>query len=39
MADIDKWKSRYQAAEKSKLKELEDLRALMDSQRKSMVDR
>ena len=39
MADIEKWKSRYQAGEKSKLKELEDLRALMDSQRKSMVDR
>jgi chromosome segregation ATPase len=38
-ADIDKWRNRYQAAERSKLKELEDLRAMMESQRKSMIDR
>ena len=37
--EIDKWKNRYQAAEKSKLKELEDLRAMMESQRKTMIDR
>ena len=39
MQDIEKWKARYQAAEKSKMKELEDLRNLMECQRKSMVDR
>jgi hypothetical protein len=33
------WKARYQAAEKSKAKELEDLRNMMESQRKSMIDR
>lgn len=38
-AENDKWKNRYQAAEKSKLKELEDLRSMMESQRKSMIDR
>lgn len=37
--EIEKWKSRYQAAEKSKAKELEDLRGMMESQRKSMIDR
>lgn len=36
---IEKWKARYQAAEKSKAKELEDLRNLMECQRKSMIDR
>jgi hypothetical protein len=30
---------RYNAIEKSKTKELEDLRAMLESQRKSMVDR
>lgn len=39
MQEIEKWKSRYQAAEKSKAKELEDLRNLMECQRKSMIDR
>lgn len=38
-AENEKWKNRYQAAEKSKLKELEDLRSMMESQRKSMIDR
>lgn len=37
--EIEKWKSRYQASEKSKAKELEDLRNMMESQRKSMIDR
>ena len=37
--DLEKWKSRYQAVEKSKTKELEDLRNMMESQRKSMIDR
>jgi predicted nucleic acid-binding Zn-ribbon protein len=37
--EIEKWKARYQAAEKSKAKELEDLRNMMESQRKSMIDR
>jgi uncharacterized protein YukE len=37
--EIEKWKNRYQAAEKSKAKELDDLRAMMESQRKSMIDR
>lgn len=39
LQEIDKWKTRYQASEKSKAKELEELRNLMDSQRKSMIDR
>lgn len=39
MQEIDKWKARYQATERSKAKELEDLRNLMDCQRKSMIDR
>ena len=39
MQEIEKWKSRYQASEKSKAKELEDLRNLMECQRKSMIDR
>lgn len=37
--EIEKWKSRYQACEKSKAKELEDLRNMMECQRKSMIDR
>ena len=39
MSQIEKWKNRYQATQKSKIKELEDLRAMMESQRKSMIDR
>ena len=39
MQEIEKWKNRYQASEKSKSKELEELRNLMESQRKSMIDR
>lgn len=39
LQEIEKWKSRYQASEKSKTKELEDLRSMMESQRKSMIDR
>ena len=39
MSEIQKWKNRYQATEKSKIKELEDLRSMMESQRKSMIDR
>jgi septum formation inhibitor MinC len=37
--DIERWKARYMAAEKSKAQELEDLRQMMESQRKSVVDR
>lgn len=37
--EIEKWKNRYQASERSKLKELEDLRNMMESQRKSMISR
>ena len=37
--DIERWKSRYMASEKSKAQELEDLRQMMESQRKSVVDR
>jgi hypothetical protein len=37
--EIEQWKNRYQATERSKAKELEDLRNLMESQRKSMIDR
>lgn len=37
--DIEKLKNRYLASEKSKIKELEELRNLMESQRKSMIDR
>ena len=37
--DIERWKSRYMAGEKSKAKELDDLRMMMESQRKSVVDR
>lgn len=39
MAEIQRWKVRYMAAEKSKAKELDDLRMMMESQRKSMFDR
>ncbi len=38
-AEIEKWKSRYMAAERSRAKELEDLRNIMENQRKSMIDR
>ena len=37
--EIERWKVRYMAAEKSKAKELDDLRLMMESQRKSMFDR
>ena len=37
--EIDKWKVRHQATEKGKEKELSDLKSMMDSQRKSMVNR
>lgn len=37
--ELDTWKARYTACERSKTKELEDVRAMMDSQRKSMIDR
>ena len=39
LQEIEKWKARYQATERSKVKELEDLRSMMESQRKSMIDR
>lgn len=39
MQDIERWKVRYTAAEKSKAKELDELRMMMESQRKSMFDR
>jgi predicted nucleic acid-binding Zn-ribbon protein len=39
LQEIDRWKARYMAAEKSKAKELDDLRLMMESQRKSMLDR
>lgn len=39
LQEIEKWKNRYQASERSKLKELEDLRNMMESQRKSMISR
>lgn len=39
MQDIERWKARYMAAERSKDKELEDLRQMLESQRKSMIDR
>jgi hypothetical protein len=38
-SEIDKWKNRYQATEKSKTRELEDLKNLMECQRKSMINR
>lgn len=38
-AEVDKWRNRYQASEKSKIKEVEDMRIMMESQRKSMIDR
>jgi hypothetical protein len=37
--ELDTWRARYAASEKSKVKEVEDLRHMMDSQRKSMIDR
>jgi hypothetical protein len=39
MQDIERWKARYMAGEKAKAQELEDLRQMMESQRKSVVDR
>ena len=39
MGEIERWKARYMASEKSKAKELDDLRMMMESQRKSMLDR
>jgi predicted nucleic acid-binding Zn-ribbon protein len=39
LQEIERWKARYMAAEKSKAKELDDLRLMMESQRKSMLDR
>lgn len=39
LQEIDRWKFRYMSAEKSKAKELDDLRLMMESQRKSMLDR
>ena len=38
-AEAEKWKNRYNASEKSKIKEVEDMRIMMESQRKSMIDR
>jgi predicted ribosome quality control (RQC) complex YloA/Tae2 family protein len=37
--ELDTWRARYAASEKSRSKEIEDLRMTMDSQRKSMIDR
>ena len=37
--ELDTWKARYSACERSKTKELDDLRQMMDSQRKSVIDR
>lgn len=39
LQEIERWRARYMAAEKSKAKELDDLRLMMESQRKSMLDR
>jgi hypothetical protein len=39
MADIDNWRIRFTAAERSRAKEIEDMRIAMDSQRKSILDR
>lgn len=38
-AEIENWRVRFSAAERSRSKELEDLRMVMESQRKSMLDR
>jgi transketolase len=37
--EIEKWKARYSAMEASKAREMEDMRLMMESQRKSMMDR
>ena len=37
--ELEKWKNRFSALEISKNKELEDLKMMMESQRKSMIDR
>lgn len=37
--EIEKWRNRHSALDKSKAKELEELRNMMESQRKSMIDR
>lgn len=39
LREIEIWKNRYTSSEKSKSKELEDLRLQMESNRKSMLDR
>lgn len=38
-SEVEKWKARYNAAESSKAKELEDMRMMLENQRKSMVQR
>lgn len=39
MAELAKWKARYNSLEISKAKEMEDIRMMMESQRKSMISR
>lgn len=39
VAEIDKWKTRYSAAETSKAKELDEMRMMLENQRKSMLQR
>jgi len=37
--ELEKWKNRVQMAERSKVKEMDELKNMMEAQRKSTVDR
>ena len=37
--EVEKWRVRYSALETSKNREMDDMRMMLESQRKSMVDR
>jgi len=39
MREVENWKNRYLSLDKSRSKELEDMRMMMESQRKSILDR
>jgi len=39
MREVENWRNRYLSLDKSRAKELEDMRLMLESQRKSIIDR
>ena len=37
--DIERWRARYMALESSKAREMDDMKTMMENQRKSVIDR